>query len=323
MNKNVIYAALMFVVTMSSGNASAQQLPYQNPALSAHERAVDLCGRLTLEEKASLMLDDSPAIPRLGIKRFQWWSEALHGVANMGDVTVFPEPIGMAASFNDRMVYRVFDATSDEMRAKWNELQQKGGDVTRFHALSVWTPNVNIFRDPRWGRGQETYGEDPYLTSRMGCAVVRGLQGPEDTKYRKLWACAKHYAIHPRKKQIAGMRLALLALDKTYGIKGITSESACYKNVEFKGDTAVVSFDRAGMWIYGKNGLKSDLVEVAGADSVFHPAKAWIERSKLYVKSDKVKNPVSVRYAFKDWADGDLFCDGLPISSFRTDDWKK
>ena len=98
MNKNVIYAALMFVVTMSSGNASAQQFPYQNPALSAHERAVDLCGRLTLEEKASLMLDDSPAIPRLGIKRFQWWSEALHGVANMGDVTVFPEPIGMAAS---------------------------------------------------------------------------------------------------------------------------------------------------------------------------------------------------------------------------------
>lgn len=196
MNKKVIYAALMFVVTMSSGNASAQQLPYQNPALSAHERAVDLCGRLTLEEKASLMLDDSPAIPRLGIKRFQWWSEALHGVANMGDVTVFPEPIGMAASFNDRMVYRVFDATSDEMRAKWNELQQKGGDVTRFHALSVWTPNVNIFRDPRWGRGQETYGEDPYLTGRMGCAVVRGLQGPEDTKYRKLWACAKHYAIH-------------------------------------------------------------------------------------------------------------------------------
>ena len=98
MNKKVIYAALMFVVTMSSGNVSAQQLPYQNPALSAHERAVDLCGRLTLEEKASLMLDDSPAIPRLGIKRFQWWSEALHGVANMGDVTVFPEPIRLEAA---------------------------------------------------------------------------------------------------------------------------------------------------------------------------------------------------------------------------------
>ena len=144
MKKKIIFASLAMMVM--PGALLAQQLPYQNPSLSAHERAVDLCGRLTLEEKASLMLDDSPAIPRLGIKRFQWWSEALHGVANMGDVTVFPEPIGMAASFNDRMVYRVFDATSDEMRAKWNELQQKGGDVTRFHALSVWTPNVNIFR---------------------------------------------------------------------------------------------------------------------------------------------------------------------------------
>lgn len=184
------------LILASVPSAMMAQLPYQNPALSAHERAVDLCGRLTLKEKASLMLDDSPAIPRLGIKRFQWWSEALHGVANMGDVTVFPEPIGMSASFNEGLVFRVFDATSDEMRAKWNELQQKGGDVTRFHALSVWTPNVNIFRDPRWGRGQETYGEDPYLTTQMGCAVVRGLQGPETTKYRKLWACAKHYAIH-------------------------------------------------------------------------------------------------------------------------------
>lgn len=172
------------------------QLPYQDTHLSAHDRAVDLCGRLTLEEKASLMLDESPAIPRLGIKAFHWWSEALHGVANQGNVTVFPEPIGMAASFNDDLVYKVFDATSTEMRAKWNEQQRSGEGSQKFHALSVWTPNVNIFRDPRWGRGQETYGEDPYLTSRMGCAVVRGLQGPEDAKYRKLWACAKHYAVH-------------------------------------------------------------------------------------------------------------------------------
>lgn len=176
--------------------ASAQQLPYQNPSLSARERAVDLCSRLTLEEKAKLMLDDSPAIPRLGIKHWQWWSEALHGYANMGNVTNFPEPIGMAASFDDQLVYRCFDAVSTEIRAKWNELMRQGGDVTRFHALSVWTPNVNIFRDPRWGRGQETYGEDPYLTSLMGAAVVRGLQGPEDAKYRKTWACAKHYAVH-------------------------------------------------------------------------------------------------------------------------------
>lgn len=122
------------------------------------------------------MLDDSPAIPRFGIKHWQWWSEALHGYANMGNVTNFPEPIGMAASFNNALVYKVFDAVSTEARAKWNELQKNGDDVLRFHALSVWTPNVNIFRDPRWGRGQETYGEDPYLSSLMGDAVVRGLQ---------------------------------------------------------------------------------------------------------------------------------------------------
>lgn len=193
--KRLLISISLFGLSLFS-SINAQQLPYQNANLSAHERAVDLCSRLTLEEKSKLMLDDSPAIPRLGIKRWQWWSEALHGYANMGNVTNFPEPIGMSASFNDDMIYKVFDAVSTEARAKWNELQKSGADVTRFHALSVWTPNVNIFRDPRWGRGQETYGEDPYMSGRMGSAVVRGLQGPEDAKYRKLWACAKHYAVH-------------------------------------------------------------------------------------------------------------------------------
>lgn len=177
-------------------SATAQLLPYCNPDLPAGERARDLLSRLTLEEKARLMLDESPAIPRLGIKKFFWWSEALHGAANMGGVTVFPEPVGMAASFNDGLLRRVFDAASDEMRAQYNRRMLNGGEDEKFHSLSVWTPNVNIFRDPRWGRGQETYGEDPYLTSVMGTAVVRGLQGPETAKYRKLWACAKHYAVH-------------------------------------------------------------------------------------------------------------------------------
>ena len=176
---------------------SAQTLPYQNPNLSAKERAKDLCSRLTLEEKAMLMLDESPAIPRLGIKKFFWWSEALHGAANMGNVTVFPEPVAMASSFNPALLYKVFDAASTEFRAQYNERMYRGsGEDEKFHSLSVWTPNVNIFRDPRWGRGQETYGEDPYLTSVMGVQVVKGLQGPEDSKYRKLWACAKHYAVH-------------------------------------------------------------------------------------------------------------------------------
>ena len=187
----------VFVFSLTISNIQAQTQPYQNPNLSAHERAVDLCSKLTLEEKAQLMLDESPAIPRLGIKKFFWWSEALHGAANMGNVTVFPEPVALAASFNPDMVYKCFDVASTEFRAQYNHRMHdlKGEDET-FHSLSVWTPNVNIFRDPRWGRGQETYGEDPYLTSVMGTQVVRGLQGPEDAKYRKLWACAKHYAVH-------------------------------------------------------------------------------------------------------------------------------
>ena len=177
--------------------ASAQTLPYQNPNLSAKERAVDLCSRLTLEEKAMLMLDESPAIPRLGIKKFFWWSEALHGAANMGNVTNFPEPVGMAASFNPHLLFKVFDIASTEFRAQYNHrMYDLNGEDMKMRSLSVWTPNVNIFRDPRWGRGQETYGEDPYLTSVMGVQVVKGLQGPEDARYRKLWACAKHYAVH-------------------------------------------------------------------------------------------------------------------------------
>jgi beta-glucosidase len=171
-------------------------LPYKNPNLSSVERAKDLISRLTLAEKAALMCDQSDAVPRLGIKKFNWWSEALHGLANTDNVTVFPEPVGMAASFNDALLYRIYNAVSDETRAKYNEAVQKGQENKRFLSLSVWTPNVNIFRDPRWGRGQETYGEDPYLTSRMGVQVVKGLQGPADAKYRKLLACAKHYAVH-------------------------------------------------------------------------------------------------------------------------------
>lgn len=187
----------IFVVSiLLSVSLCGQQLPFQNPELSSAERAKDLISRLTLNEKATLMCDISDAIPRLGIKKFNWWSEALHGLANNSDVTVFPEPIGMAASFDDDLVYRVFNAVSDETRAKYNEAQRQGQENRRFLSLSVWTPNINIFRDPRWGRGQETYGEDPYLMSRMGISVVKGLQGPSNSRYNKLLACAKHFAVH-------------------------------------------------------------------------------------------------------------------------------
>ncbi|MBO7046777.1 MAG: glycoside hydrolase family 3 C-terminal domain-containing protein [Prevotella sp.] len=182
--------------------ANAQQLPYQNSNLTASQRADDLLGRLTLEEKVSLMMDTSPAIERLSIPQFQWWNEALHGIGRNGYATVFPITMAMAASWDDALLHTVFTAVSDEARVKARQAKQSG-NIKRYQSLSFWTPNINIFRDPRWGRGQETYGEDPYLTSKMGLAVVRGLQGVdyngEDlgvSKYRKLLACAKHYAVH-------------------------------------------------------------------------------------------------------------------------------
>ena len=196
------YLFLAFVFLLS-GNLQAQQasmqqnavLPYQDTNLSAGERAEDLLHRLTLEEKVQLMMNGSPAIPRLGIKAYGWWNEALHGLARCGYATVFPQAIGMAASFNDSLLHNVFTAVSDEARIKCRRLDNNG-NLSRYQALTVWTPNINIFRDPRWGRGQETYGEDPYLTTRMGLAVVRGLQGPDTAKYDKLHACAKHFAVH-------------------------------------------------------------------------------------------------------------------------------
>lgn len=174
---------------------AAQKLPYQDTSLTAEQRAEDLLPRLTLEEKVALMQNASPAIPRLGIKEYDWWNEALHGVGRAGLATVFPQAIGMGASFNDSLLYEVFDAVSDEARVK-SRIFSENGVLKRYQGLTFWTPNVNIFRDPRWGRGQETYGEDPYLTGQLGMAVVRGLQGPEDGKYDKLHACAKHFAVH-------------------------------------------------------------------------------------------------------------------------------
>jgi len=188
--------ALLFIIgILFSTFIFAQNHPYQDTKLSAEERAVDLLKHLTLEEKAALMQNNSPAIPRLGIKAYEWWNEALHGVGRSGLATVFPQAIGMAASFNDNLLFDVFTAVSDEARAKSNKYSENGG-LKRYQGLTVWTPNVNIFRDPRWGRGQETYGEDPYLTSRMGVAVVKGLQGSDDAEYDKLHACAKHFAVH-------------------------------------------------------------------------------------------------------------------------------
>ena len=169
--------------------------PYQNTALTPQERAHDLVKRLTREEKVALMQNSSPAVERLQIKPYNWWNEALHGVGRAGLATVFPQSIGMAASFDNVLLYDVFTAVSDEARAK-TRLAREEGNYDIYRGLTFWTPNINIFRDPRWGRGQETYGEDPYLMGQMGMVVVRGLQGPEDAPYDKAHACAKHFAVH-------------------------------------------------------------------------------------------------------------------------------
>ncbi|MDE5734369.1 MAG: glycoside hydrolase family 3 protein, partial [Duncaniella sp.] len=162
---------------------------------ASREKAQALIDRMTLDEKISLMMDASPAIERLGVPQFNWWSEALHGVARAGTATVLPQAIGMAATFDDDAVGEAFEMVSDEARAKFNGFRKRGG-IRRYEGLAFWTPNINIFRDPRWGRGQETYGEDPYLTQRMGVAVVEGLQGPKDAPYMKTLAGAKHFALH-------------------------------------------------------------------------------------------------------------------------------
>ena len=191
--KKLIFTLCLGAVTVTS---IAQNEPYKNPNLSPEERAEDLLGRLTLKEKVQLMQNESFPVERLGIAHYDWWNEALHGVARAGIATVFPITMGMASTFDDKLVEDVFTIVSDEARAKYHNAHREGRRGVRCEGLTFWTPNINIFRDPRWGRGQETYGEDPYLTGRMGVAVVNGLQGPADAKYDKLHACAKHYAVH-------------------------------------------------------------------------------------------------------------------------------
>jgi beta-glucosidase len=174
--------------------AQQEALPYQDPSRPVEERVKDLVSRMTLEEKVSQTLNASPAIERLGVTEYDWWNECLHGVARAGIATVFPQAIGLAATWNADLMGRVAAATSDEARAKHHEALRQD-EHRRYQGLTFWSPNVNIFRDPRWGRGQETYGEDPYLTARMGVAFVEGLQGDDD-RYLKLVATPKHYAVH-------------------------------------------------------------------------------------------------------------------------------
>src|SRR4051812_47447638 len=178
----------------------AQQALYLGTHASARERAHDLVGRMTLEEKAAQLEDYAPAIPRLGIPDYQTWNESLHGVARAGYATVFPQAIGMAATWDRSIVQSMGDVISLEARSKYNQAQREGNHRI-FYGLTFWSPNINIFRDPRWGRGQETYGEDPFLTGQLGIAFIEGVQG-DDPDHPRAVATSKHYAVHSGPEQL-------------------------------------------------------------------------------------------------------------------------
>src|SRR6266498_2335636 len=188
----------LFTLTLAAAQAqqqaSTQPAPYMDPSVPLEKRVDDLISRMTLEEKVSQMRDHAVAIPRLGVPKYDWWNEGLHGVAFAGTATNFPQVIGMAATWDTDLVHLMAQTTSTEARAKYNEAM-RNNDHEMFFGLTFWAPNINIFRDPRWGRGQETYGEDPFLTGRMAVAFVSGMQG-EDPKYLKVVSTPKHYAVH-------------------------------------------------------------------------------------------------------------------------------
>src|SRR5580693_4939323 len=197
---------LVSVLILSAGRGVAADAPapgagggkplWLNPDKPVEERVKDLIGRMTLEEKVAQTLNTAAAIPRIGLPAYDYWNECLHGVARAGVATVFPQAIGMAATWDTPLVHQEADAIATEARAKHREYAEAhNGDSAQFYGLNFWTPNINIFRDPRWGRGQETYGEDPFLTGRLAVAFITGLQG-DDPHYVKAMACAKHFAVH-------------------------------------------------------------------------------------------------------------------------------
>ena len=193
----LLFLLVMTSVAVNSPRGSGQIMPapaYMNYSLPVEKRVDDLVSRMTLEEKVSQMMNASPAVERLGIPAYEWWNEALHGVARAGYATVFPQAIGLAATWSPDLMHQVADVISTEARAKHHEFV-RNNQRARYEGLTFWSPNINIFRDPRWGRGQETYGEDPYLTARLGVEFVKGLQG-DNPKYFKVIATPKHYAVH-------------------------------------------------------------------------------------------------------------------------------
>lgn len=274
-------------------------LPFRDPDLPVAQRVEDLIGRFTVEEKISQLMMTSPAIPRLDIPEYDWWNEALHGVARNGIATVFPQAIGFAATWNPELIQRMADAIATEARAKNNvAITKKSGGSARYEGLTIWSPNINIFRDPRWGRGQETYGEDPFLTGRYGVAFVRGLQG-NDPKYLKTVATIKHFAVHsgpePERHEFDAV-VSERDLRETYlpafevGIRegGATSLMSAYNAVN-------------GIPASGNKMLLTDILRdewgfrgavVGDVDSV---ADIWLPKAHAYVKDAAEASAMAIK----------------------------
>ena len=269
----VILAALTLLLSCGNG----PQYPYQNTKLSFEERAEDLVSRMTLEEKVSQLTHYAGEVEHLGIPKYNWWNECLHGVARAGKATVFPQSIGMAASFDRDMMLRMAEVTSDEARAKYHdfEARDKRG---MYQGLTFWSPNINIFRDPRWGRGHETYGEDPYLSGEMGVQFIRGLQG-DDPRYLKVVATSKHYAVHsgpePLRHQFDAVVAErdfrdtyLPAFKKTVEEANVYSVMCAYNR--YMGEPCCGSIPLQEELLRGELGFKGYIVSDCGAISDFH-----------------------------------------------------
>lgn len=267
---------LILCILSALHTVSGQKPAYLDTSLSMDDRVSDLVGRMTLEEKASQLLYTAAAIPRLGVPEYNWWNEALHGVARAGYATVFPQSVTIANSWDEELMLDVANAISDEARAKYHEFIRRG-DRSIYHGLTFWSPNINIFRDPRWGRGQETYGEDPYLTGRMGLQFVQGMQG-SDPDYFKTVATAKHYAVHSGPEPLRHVFNAEISerdLRETYlpAFRTLVKEGGVYSVMgaynQFRGHPACASDELYGI-LRNEWGFKGYIVSDCWAVSDFY-----------------------------------------------------
>jgi beta-glucosidase len=273
---------ILILCFASALNAVCGQRPaYLDTSLSLDDRVSDLVGRMTLGEKASQLLYTAAAIPRLGVPEYNWWNEALHGVARAGYATVFPQSVTIANSWDEELMLDVANAISDEARAKYHEFIRRG-DRDIYHGLTFWSPNINIFRDPRWGRGQETYGEDPYLTGRMGLRFVQGMQG-SDPEYLKTVATAKHYAVHSGPEPLRHVFNAMISerdLRETYlpAFRTLVKEGGVYSIMgaynRFRGHPACASDELYGI-LRNEWGFKGYIVSDCWAVSDFYTFQGY------------------------------------------------